>query len=76
VSAGHQAKLVLLTRHARHPAPECLRGLRDVEQALLDGLQEDAAVQLLRQRLEDTLVTWSRVCEGRLRYRIAPGQER
>ena len=37
-----------------HPSPECHHGLSDVEQALLGGLPEDAAVQLLRQRLADT----------------------
>jgi tetratricopeptide (TPR) repeat protein len=50
----HQAKLLLLTRHAMHPVPECHRGLSDVERALLGGLPEDAAVQLLRQSLADT----------------------
>jgi tetratricopeptide (TPR) repeat protein len=52
--AGHEAKLLLLTRHAVHPAPECHRSLRDVENALLGGLPEDAAIELLRQRLVNT----------------------
>jgi len=52
--AYHQAKLLLLTRHALHPAPECHRRLVNVEQALLCGLPEDAAIELLRQRLANT----------------------
>jgi len=52
--ADHQAKLLLLTRHALHAAPECHRSLGDVEQALLGGLPEDAAIELLRQRLAGT----------------------
>jgi tetratricopeptide (TPR) repeat protein len=51
---GHQAKLLLLTRHAMHPAPACLRQLQDVEEALLGGLPEASAVELLRQRLADS----------------------
>jgi tetratricopeptide (TPR) repeat protein len=50
----HQAKLLLLTRHALHPAPQCHRRLKDVEDALLGGLPEEAALKLLRQRLAAT----------------------
>src|SRR5205814_7317760 len=50
----HQAKLLLLTRQALYPEPECHQRLRDVEQALLGGLPEAAAMDLLRERLKDT----------------------
>ncbi len=50
----HEAKLLLLTRQALHPAPACHRALREVEKALLGGLLDADAVLLLRERLEDT----------------------
>jgi tetratricopeptide (TPR) repeat protein len=50
----HEAKLLMLTRHAPHPSPEGHRALRRIEEALLGGLPALAAVDLLRQRLEDT----------------------
>jgi tetratricopeptide (TPR) repeat protein len=50
----HAARLLVLTRHAIHPAPQCHRRLQKVEEALLGGLPEEAAITLLRGQLADT----------------------
>jgi tetratricopeptide (TPR) repeat protein len=52
--AGHEGKLLLLTRRPVYPTLECHRRMSDVEKALLGGLPEEAAVKLLRQRLVHT----------------------
>jgi tetratricopeptide (TPR) repeat protein len=51
---GHDAKLLLLSRQPVHPAPNGYRHLQNVEAALRDGLPPTAALELLRNALEDT----------------------
>ncbi|HEY6346349.1 MAG TPA: tetratricopeptide repeat protein [Bryobacteraceae bacterium] len=54
----HEAKLLILTRHAPDFAPDLApeghRALRRIEGTLLGGLPEPAAVDLLRRLLKDT----------------------
>ena len=53
-AGSHQAKLILVTRDAQHPPPECHGALPGVDAALKDGLPDDAAVKLLRRNLKNT----------------------
>ena len=47
----HEAKLILLSRFALHPAPACHDDLAGVNRALKDGLPPDSAIALFRRNL-------------------------
>ena len=51
---AHTAKLIVLSRQALNPAPACHRRLAGVERALRQGLAEEHAATVLRDRLRDS----------------------